>query len=112
MKGYTHAAYAASLSDYGSPRVLPLCNGWILERPIPGTPYRDAMGCYPLFLCEDWSHLNVDLEEIADGMVCLSLVTDPFGEYDFPYLCQCFPDVAIPFKEHFIVELSRPLESF
>jgi hypothetical protein len=34
-------------------------------------------------------------------------VTDPFGEYDEVYLQRCF-DRVIPFKEHFVADLSRP----
>jgi hypothetical protein len=68
------------------------------------------MGCYPLFACRDWSQLAVDLEDIADDLVCLSVVTDPFGEYDKALLEECFPDKVMPFKEHFCVDLERPME--
>jgi hypothetical protein len=73
------------------------------------------MGCYPLFSCPDWSHLHADLEALEaaeNGLVSLSLVTDPFGQYDQPYLRQCFRDVAIPFKRHYVVDLSKPLSAF
>lgn len=70
------------------------------------------MGCYPLFVCQNWSLLKADLEKIEAGLVCLSLITDPFGEYDVSYLRQCFPDVTIPFKDHFVVDLSRALGTF
>ena len=112
MQGYGHAAYAASLSEFGKPRHLQRSKGWLLERPIPGFDGRDAMGCYPLFGCGDWSQLGSDLENIGDDLLCLSLVTDPFGEYDVTYLRGCFPDVTIPFKEHFVVDLSRALDTF
>lgn len=112
MQGYGHPAYAASLSEFGRPRHLQLSNGWLLERPVPDCSGRDAMGCYPLFVCSDWSRLSADLEEIGDDLICISLVTDPFGEYDVTYLRECFPDVTIPFKEHFLVDLSRPLNTF
>jgi hypothetical protein len=112
MQGYGHPSYAASLSDFGTPRFLPRSEGWILERSIDGFPHHDAMGCYPLFVCQDWSHLNSDLEQITDGLVCLSLVADPFGEYDPDYLRRCFPDVMLPFKEHFVIDLSLPLDTF
>jgi hypothetical protein len=59
--GYMHPNYAHSLREFGEPRELPGSGGWILERIIPGTPYRDAMGCYPLFACNDWSKLANDL---------------------------------------------------
>jgi Acetyltransferase (GNAT) domain len=110
--GYLHPAYAAALSEFGKPRLLPRCGGWILERQILNSSYIDAMGCYPLFACQDWSRLRDDLSAVTGSLVCLSLVTDPFGEYNLDYLNECFPEVAIPFKEHFVVDLSRPPHTF
>jgi hypothetical protein len=109
LTGYLSPDYAVSLAEFGNPRELPKCGGWILERQIPGFPYRDAMGCYPLFLCQDWRQLHTDLEGIGNNLVSLSLVTDPFGEYDARNLRRCFRDVVIPFKEHFVVDLRRPI---
>jgi hypothetical protein len=106
MNGYLSQLYAQSLAEFGTPRELPLSGGWILERPIPRFPYRDAMGCYPLFTCRDWSKLNTDLNSIGTELVSLALVADPFGGYDLSYLKKCF-DTAIPFKEHFVIDL-RP----
>ncbi len=111
MQGYGHPAYAASLSDFGTPRLLPLSAGWILERSIDGFSYHDAMGCYPLFVCGDWTQLEADLDQV-EGLVCLSLVTDPFGKYDIGNLQRCFPDLVRPFKQHFVIDLSRPPETF
>lgn len=111
MYGYLHPGYAESLSEFGAPRSLPRSGGWILERPIPGFPYRDAMGCYPLFCCRDWSQLGADLEEIGTELVSLSLVTDPFGNYDYDFLTRCF-DFAKPFKEHFVIDCSQPMKTF
>ena len=112
MSGYTHSDYAASLAEFGTPRLLPGSGGWVLERPIPETSRRDAMGCYPLFACQDWSQLSVDLANLDKSLVCLSVVTDPFGEYDLLALRECFPDLAEPFKEHFVVDLTRAPETF
>lgn len=112
MNGYTHPGYAAALSEFGAPRHLPRSGGWVLERSISQTPYRDAMGCYPLFACQDWSQLHLDLEELQPELVSLALVADPFGEYDSEYLNKCFPDLVMPFKQHMIVDLSRPPETF
>jgi hypothetical protein len=109
MAGYMHFGYAESLAEFGVPRELPRCEGWILERQIPGFTYRDAMGCYPLFCCRDWSQLYADLEDLDDELVSLALVTDPFGDYDPAYLRRCFRDVVIPFKKHFVVDLHRPM---
>lgn len=109
LTGYAHGDYARSLAEFGRPQPLPLCRGWILEREIPGCSCSDAMGCYPLFACEDWSHLHEDLQnlESAGYLVTLAVVADPFGDYDVAYLQQCFPQVVAPFKEHFAVDLSR-----
>ncbi len=109
--GYLHPQYAQSLSEWGNPVRLARSGGWILEREIPGTPERDAMGCYPLFACKDWSRLPEDLEELRGELISLSVVTDPFGEYAPDDLHRCFQDVVIPFKEHFIVDLSSTPQS-
>jgi hypothetical protein len=44
--------------------------------------------------------------------VAVSLVADPFGSFRESDLESCFPDRLLPFKEHFVVDLSRPPESF
>jgi hypothetical protein len=106
--GYLHPNYARSHQEFGTPRELSHCQGWIIERPIPGFSYTDAMGCYPLFACRDWSRLHVDIEELGSDLVSLALVTDPFGTYDEHYLRRCFTDVVIPFKEHYVVDLQKP----
>lgn len=112
MNGYSHPAYAAALAEFGKPRALPRSNGWILERQIPGTPYRDAMGCYPLFACRDWSQLDLDLQELSSELVTLTIVADPFGNHDPAQLAKCFPTLVSPFKEHLVTELSGSPESF
>ena len=110
--GYLHADYAASLGEFGNPHYLPRCGGWVLKRHIPGFPDFDAMGCYPLFSCQDWGRLDTDLNDLGGDLVSLSVVTDPFGDYNPTYLRKCFPDVVIPFKEHYIVDLSCSPNSF
>lgn len=108
MTGYLHPDYAESLKDFGVPYQLLRSRGWVLVRTIPKSPYRDAMGCYPLFACEDWSQIGADLEEIGDDLVSLALVADPFGDYELVTLQRCF-DKVIAFKEHFIVDLTYPI---
>lgn len=105
--GYAHGDYARALAEYGRPRELSRCGGWILERGIPGFPVLDAMGCYPLFACRDWSGLKADLDEIGTGLVSLSLVADPLGSYTVEELQASF-DLIKPFKEHVVVDLCRP----
>jgi hypothetical protein len=105
-----HRAHAESLAEFGTPREVPHSGGWLLERPIPGSESRDAMGCYPLFACRDWSALPTDLDDLKGELVSVSLVADPFGKYDRTLLDQCF-DVVTPFKEHFIADLSETPEA-
>jgi hypothetical protein len=109
-RGYADPAYAKSVAEFGAPRLLPRSRGWVLERAIHPYSDRDAMGCYPLFSCVNWSGLKDDLDELADDLVAVSLVADPFGDYTFEMLRDCFGDGARPFKEHFIADLSRPIE--
>lgn len=101
-----------ALEEFGAPRSLPRSGGWLLERSIPGTSYRDAMGCYPLFACTDWSTLDQDLEELTGELVSVALVADPFGDHEVELLRRCFPDRLIPFKEHFVTDLSLPRDTF
>jgi len=110
--GYSHALYAESLAEFGTPVELPGCGGWILKRRIPGYPNYDGMGCYPLFACQDWALLEADLENVGSQLVSLAIVADPFGGYSPAYLQHCFQDVVIPFKEHFVVDLRSPADTF
>ena len=112
MHGYSHHAYAASLAEFGHPRALPRSDGWILERPIAATPYRDAMGCYPLFACRDWSKLDLDLEELGSDLVSVAIVADPFGDHDPAQLRKAFPTLVTPYKEHLVTDLSYSPDSF
>jgi hypothetical protein len=107
VTGYLHPQFARSCQEFGRPRELPRCRGWILERSIPTFSDTDAMGCYPLFACKDWSQLHLDIDDLQNQLVSLTLVTDPFGDYDEPYLHRCFPDLVLPFKEHFVIDLEK-----
>jgi hypothetical protein len=51
------------------------------------------------------------LDALAETHVCLSLVTDPFGDYDESLLKECFPHTVRPFKQHFVTDLSQTRES-
>ena len=108
--GYTHRLYAESQSVLGRPRRLDRCGAWVLVRPVPGTPYRDAVGCYPMFACQNWSHLGAELDSVGGNWVSLTLVTDPFGAYDEPMLQKIF-DRCVLFKIHHVVDLSGDWEA-
>ena len=105
--GYLHELYAASLIQIGVPRQLERSGAWILQRAIQHSHRVDAMGIYPMALCRDWSGLAADLDEIGDEVVCMGMVTDPFGCYDTAYLHRCFSDLVLTFKEHYVVDLRR-----
>ncbi len=109
--GYAHPEYARALAGYGTPRELRRCGGWVLERSIPGVPFKDAVGCYPLFACRDWSGLQADLDDIGRDLVSVALVTDPFGDYDEIHLHEWFPDRVLRFKEHYVLDLHGPIET-
>jgi hypothetical protein len=69
------------------------------------------MGCCPLFCFHDWKRSREDLDALQDRFVSVVLVADPFGRYDEHLLRRTF-DLAIPFKEHFVAELARPMDEF
>jgi hypothetical protein len=110
MTGYLHPEYAQSLSEFGEPLRLPKSGGWLLKRMIDDTQM-DAMGTYPLFACVDWKSLKCDFTQVGESLVSLIVVTDPFGEYDETLLHDCFGDLVIPFKSHFVNDLACPAES-
>lgn len=105
MTGYLHPDYAQSLSEFGEPLRLPKSGGWLLKRMIDSTQ-TDAMGTYPLFACSDWKSLKRDFAQVGESLVSVIVVTDPFGEYDEPLLQDCFGDLVVPFKSHFIIDLA------
>ncbi len=111
LTGYLHPDYARSLSEFGEPLYLPRSQGWLLKRAIPGTSFYDAMSCYPLFCCSSWGHLAEDLAELADELLSITIVADPFGDYDPELLRGCF-DRAHAYKDHFVVATGRPFEAF
>jgi hypothetical protein len=104
--GYLHRGYADSFAEMGTTRELSHCGGWLVERVIPGSDFLDAMGCYPIFACRQWTSLPLDLTPLADQLVSLSLVADPFGEFTEDDLGRWF-DLVRPYKQHYVTDLSR-----
>jgi len=105
MTGYFHPLYARSLSEFGTPVELPQCGGWLLERRIPNSDLKDAMGCYPLFCCTDWSKFGADIEEVKERYLTISVVADPFAPISAGDLSQYFQTVR-PFKNHFVIDIN------
>ena len=108
VTGYAHPGYAQALVEFGSPCELPGSGGWVLRRAIAGTDRHDAMGCYPMFSCRDWSRLGADLVALDKQVVSLAAVIDPFGTYTEADLKNWFPDLVLAFKQHFVVDLTQP----
>ncbi len=106
MSGYAHADYAAALAEFGTPRLLPTSQSWILTTPIAGFSLMDARGCYPLFSATNWVGLGSDLSSI-DDLVSLVVVADPFGDYTVETLRDCFPDLLVNYKEHYVIDLEN-----
>lgn len=108
--GYAHPGYAASLAEFGTPVELPRSRGWLLARPIGASGLVDAMGCYPLFDCANWSGLAADLAVCVDKFVSVAIVTDPLGAYSEALLRESFDRVAV-FKQHFVADLTAPVNA-
>ncbi|MBW3607469.1 MAG: GNAT family N-acetyltransferase [Actinobacteria bacterium] len=107
-RGYSHPGYAESLAEFGVPRALPRCGGWVLDRPIAGTSARDLAGPYPLFACPNWPCLSDDLDEFGDTRVSVVLVVDPLADVEASELKRAFPDLMQPLKNHFVRDLDKP----
>jgi hypothetical protein len=106
--GYRDPSYCAALREFGTPTALARSGGWILRRPIFGSPDLDAAGCYPLFSCANWPGLEGDLEVISLELISVVLVADPLGAHDQSLLRSLFPDLVRPFKEHYVADLIQP----
>jgi len=81
-------------------------------RDIQDTVHQDAMGCYPLFTCLDWSKLADDMESLRNSLVSIYMVIDPFAEYSVAELKKSFPDIVLPFKNHYEVDLFKNPKDF
>ncbi len=112
MSGYKHSLYAASFQAIGQPIELPQSGGWILKRKINETGLYDAMGCYPLFCCQNWCSLKQDFQALNEDILTLAVVTDPFGRYQYEDLRDTFNHTAKAYKEHFVIDLSQNPASF
>jgi hypothetical protein len=109
--GYLHSDYAASLRFFGHPWALKQSGGWLLRRPIEGTAFFDAMGCYPLFTCRNWDDLHRDLSTLPPEWVSVSVVSDPLAIIKEEQIKKIFPDICYPYKEHLLIDLSQPYRS-
>jgi hypothetical protein len=103
--GYRSAGYASSLAHLGAPLWLPNAQGWLIRRQIPGSKPWDAIGCYPLFDCRYWQHLESDFCRLSDTVSVVAVVHPLTAEMAGAALRSAFPDLLVPYKQHFLVEL-------
>jgi hypothetical protein len=130
LDGYASPQYLVSLRAHGTPRALPRSGGWLIERAIPGTPWVDLAGPYPLLDVPRWEHLAHDLECLdrhderpdgdaspnpADPSSSLSLpavsvvaVLTPFCPLSPESIRVAFPRRCAPYKQHLLVDLRHP----
>ena len=109
--GYASETFAEACRDYGRPRRLRSCGASVLLREINGTPFIDAMGCYPLFACQHWDRLADNLGELEHDCVSLVLVSDPFSPLGQPALETIF-DRVVFFKNHYVADLTVETRDF
>jgi len=109
---YGHEGYAESLAEFGRPLLLRRSGAWLLVRDIPETQSQDAMGVYPFISCHDWRGLPDDMNDLGEALTSVVAVSDPLGHYDETILRRAFCDVVIPFKSHYVANLSARVEEF
>jgi hypothetical protein len=104
--GYSSAVYVATLGHIGTPLALPGSGGYLLRREIPNTSSWDAAGPYPLLSCTNWDALADDFTHLNEELVSVAAVIDPLASASREQLLSAFPDLLIPFKRHYVVDLS------
>ncbi len=79
---------------------------FVVKRPIPGTSFYDAVGCYPLSPISETGNLGKDFIKLKEhNIISLVLVTDPFFSPAQDQLRDFF-DHVVKFKEHYLCDLS------
>ncbi len=112
-EGYRSAEYAAACDHIGRPLALFQSGGWLMERPVAGTPYFDLCAPYPLFDVRDWSLLENDFSGLdQEKYITVTVVVDPLADVSFHDLFTLFPDRHVKLKSHFVADLSRDMEGF
>lgn len=109
--GYRSREYAEAFRAHGTPIELERAGLWVLERQIAQTTATDVMGLYPMMVCNEFTDLAVDLSELKMRAVSFVAVTDPFEATPFEDMGRIF-DSCEPFKDHYLTDLSQPIESF
>jgi hypothetical protein len=106
--GYESRKYAESFVSSGELVYLEQSRGFLLKRPTNQNPALfDAAGCYPFFCCSDWNNLQKDFAFLDEDLICISLVTGPFGKFQAANLKKIFADRFFVFKNHYVINYSK-----
>ncbi len=112
-EGYRSAEYASSCRHIGEVLPLPLSGGFLLQRPVKGTPFFDLIAPYPLFDVREWCLLQEDFSRLdSEKYISITTVADPFADVAFYDLFRLFPDRHVKLKSHYIADLSRDIGAF
>lgn len=80
---------------------------FVVKRPIPGTSFHDAVGCYPLSPISETGDLDKDFSTLKKhNIISLVLVADTFFSPAQERLRDFF-DHVVEFKEHYLCNLSE-----
>jgi hypothetical protein len=103
---YASTAYVAA---FGLPILdIPEWQTAVLRRPISGSEWFDALGCYPLCSITQRADLGAGLKRLRDAdLVSLALVANPLHAPDPQVLAGGFT-VCRPFKIHYLIDRAEP----
>ena len=101
--GYMHRAYVDFFRDWRAGSTAAQ-RRMAFTRTVPGTmPVTHRL--LPIFGAGSGT-LGEDIGSLGEDLVAVSLVTDPFGDFEPAMLRTAFPDRCFPFKEHLVADLS------
>ena len=107
---YASVAYARVFEQMAEPLWVPAWGAYVLVRDIPDGGGRDALGMYPLAPFAAGADLEAGLRWLqAQGLVAIGLVPDPAASPPLAELQKAF-GLCIPFKTHYLIDFSRPVE--
>ena len=88
-KGYASPDYLASLGQ--TPLPFGATGGFLAARAIGQSGQSDLKGAWPMFTCGNWQDLAQAVQDLPQGPVTLTLVTDPFSPLSPSQLAAIFP---------------------
>ena len=106
-KGYASPDYLASLGQ--TPLPFGATGGFLAARAIGQSGQSDLKGAWPMFTCGNWQDLAQAVQDLPQGPVTLTLVTDPFSPLSPSQLAAIFP-ICRPLHDHWIIDLTSPAQ--